>query len=121
MSTLIEAIKFTIRNYSINHANALFNKLQKFSKTLSNFLKTKYPRGQNVDAGKISEQFKEFDCTEEFEHDIIANAQVIFKTKGKNFNHIVKKDKKPKRNKSLINKNIFSMFMNSNISNELEN
>lgn len=54
LSILLESLKFTIQKHSIKHANVLFTRIQKYSKTLSNFLKTKYPRGQNVDAGKLS-------------------------------------------------------------------
>lgn len=83
LSILLESIKFTIKNYSINHGNALFSRLQKFSKKLCTFLKTKYPRGQDIDAGKLGKEFKEFDCTDNFEHDMISNARVIFKTKDR--------------------------------------
>jgi hypothetical protein len=63
LAVMIDTLKFTIKKYSIEHGNALFSRLQKFSKTLSKFLKTKYPRGVNLDAGKLSQHFKEFDCT----------------------------------------------------------
>lgn len=79
LSVLIATLKFTIENYSIEHGSALFTRLQSFSKNLSGFLKTKYPRGINVDPGKLSQHFKEFDSTDEFEHDVIANTKVVFK------------------------------------------
>lgn len=63
LSFLVDTIKFVIQNHSIEHGKAVFARLQKFSKNLSSFLKTKYPQGLNVDAGKLSQEFKEFDCT----------------------------------------------------------
>ena len=54
LSFLIDVIKFSISKHSIEHAKAVFARLQKFSKNLSGFLKTKYPQGQNIDAGKLS-------------------------------------------------------------------
>jgi hypothetical protein len=54
LTFLVDVIKFSIEKHSIEHAKAVFARLQKFSKNLSGFLKTKYPQGQNIDAGKLS-------------------------------------------------------------------
>ena len=54
LSILLESLKFTIQNYSIDHANSLFTRIQKYSKTFSNFLKKQIYRGQNVDVWKLS-------------------------------------------------------------------
>ncbi len=55
-----------------------YKEMGSFLVTLAQFLKTIYPRGENVQAGELAKIFKYFDSTEEFDHDILKNAEFAF-------------------------------------------